>query len=130
MSKLTNLDDIKPGTKLPDFPIKGKPRDVTVKAISTNRLCFTLAWGSEGEWQYMGDTTLKARLFPDPEVAPEDRFGVDAITCPYCGYEDRDSSDHHAESSDVNCEGCGKEFTCYLEISVSYTCVVKKADAA
>jgi hypothetical protein len=37
---------------------------------------------------------------------------TDLVTCPYCGYEDRDSWDHNFEDGqiEIECEECQREF--------------------
>jgi len=47
-------------------------------------------------------------------------FGMDKITCPYCGYEDPDYSDametlsREGDKTDWECSECGKQFTVSL----------------
>ena len=49
-----------------------------------------------------------------------DCFRVNEITCPYCGWKDRDSWEY-TESCDIICENCEKEFFMEREIDVKYT---------
>lgn len=50
-----------------------------------------------------------------------DCFGADEITCPYCGYEDRDYQDamevliEEGDRTDWECPKCEKEFTVSFE---------------
>ena len=49
---------------------------------------------------------------------------TDFITCPYCGYEDRDSWEvdlGNNECTEIECKICGKEINVTRHISVSYS---------
>ena len=49
---------------------------------------------------------------------------TDFITCPYCGYEDRDSWEvdfGNSECMEIECSNCGKEMGVTRNVSVSYT---------
>ena len=49
---------------------------------------------------------------------------TDFITCPYCGYEDRDSWEvdfRNSECTEIECNNCGKEINVTKHISVSYS---------
>ena len=49
---------------------------------------------------------------------------TDFITCPYCGYEDRDSWEvdlGNNECTEIECRNCGKEMRVTRNVSVSYT---------
>jgi hypothetical protein len=49
---------------------------------------------------------------------------VDAITCPYCGWEDNDSWEmlmSDGDIEDVECGECGKMFSVSCSVSVSYS---------
>lgn len=46
------------------------------------------------------------------------------ITCPYCGYKDEDSWEHHLGDGDeeaIECSGCEKTFDVRCDVSVAYT---------
>ena len=49
-----------------------------------------------------------------------DYFRKDEITCPYCGWEDKDSWEI-TESGEVFCGECGKEFYVERIVYVKYT---------
>jgi hypothetical protein len=44
---------------------------------------------------------------------------TDEIVCPYCGYEFGDSYEY--SEGQTWCEDCGKEFSFYKYVSVTYT---------
>jgi transcription elongation factor Elf1 len=49
---------------------------------------------------------------------------TDFITCPYCGYEDRDSWEvdfGSSECTEIQCANCEKEIHVTKHISVSYS---------
>jgi DNA-directed RNA polymerase subunit RPC12/RpoP len=46
------------------------------------------------------------------------------ITCPYCGWKDRDSWDYHMRDEDiieVECGKCEKEFMASCHVTVDYS---------
>lgn len=47
------------------------------------------------------------------------------ITCPYCGWEDRDSWEFGQDTDDVQCGECEETFVCEPDIAVTY-CTYKK----
>jgi uncharacterized protein (DUF2225 family) len=49
-----------------------------------------------------------------------DYFRESEITCPYCGWKDRDSWEL-TDSGEVICENCEKEFYVEREVDVKYT---------
>jgi len=49
-----------------------------------------------------------------------DYFRTNEITCPYCGWKDRDSWEL-TESGEVFCSSCDKEFHVEREVDVKYT---------
>jgi transposase len=49
---------------------------------------------------------------------------TDFITCPCCGYEDKDSWEvdfGNNECTEIECSNCGKEMGVARNVSVSYT---------
>jgi DNA-directed RNA polymerase subunit RPC12/RpoP len=42
------------------------------------------------------------------------------ITCPYCGYEDKNSWEYREESGDIECPDCGKKFHYNRNVDVTY----------
>ena len=62
----------------------------------------------------------KAQFEDDGEI-----WNDDEIVCPYCFFEFSDSWEYkvhrNLESEDeVECQKCGKKFTCYSECTISY----------
>lgn len=57
------------------------------------------------------------------EVSFWDYCGVDIPVCPYCGAQvsQFENSDYDSNIFDIECEGCGKEFTVTREITISFT---------
>lgn len=51
---------------------------------------------------------------------PEEQYGTDNITCPYCGYENADSWEADESDDHYECPNCGSYFSYEREISVSY----------
>ena len=49
----------------------------------------------------------------------------DEITCPYCEHKVFDSSEY-PDSSEIDCDECGREFIAYRNVSVHYTMFKKK----
>lgn len=49
-----------------------------------------------------------------------DYFRTNEITCPYCGWKDRDSWEL-TDSGEVICSKCEKEFHVEREVDVKYT---------
>lgn len=58
-------------------------------------------------------------VFVDGED-PEEQYGADNITCPYCGYEDVDSWEANESDDHYECSNCGSYFSYEREVSVSY----------
>lgn len=58
-------------------------------------------------------------VFVDGED-PEEQYGTDNITCPYCGYEDEDSWEADESDDHYECPNCGSYFSYEREVSVSY----------
>lgn len=58
-------------------------------------------------------------VFVDGED-PEEQYGADNITCPYCGYEDVDSWEANESDDHYECPNCGSYFSYEREVSVSY----------
>lgn len=58
-------------------------------------------------------------VFVDGED-PEEQYGTDNITCPYCGYEDEDSWEADESDDHYECPNCGSYFSYEREASVSY----------
>ena len=58
------------------------------------------------------------------ETEREEVFGEDNITCPYCGYVDKDSWEVMASDAfmeeEIDCGSCGKTFKCDRDITVTY----------
>ena len=52
---------------------------------------------------------------------PETQYYKHYITCPYCGYEDKDSWEFDMDSGHWECGKCEKEFFVERQISVDYT---------
>jgi transposase-like protein len=52
-----------------------------------------------------------------------DYYGVDIPVCPYCGAQvsQFENSDYDSDHFDIECEGCGKEFTVNREVSYTFT---------
>jgi DNA-directed RNA polymerase subunit RPC12/RpoP len=71
---------------------------------------------------------LSAERFFKDEV-----FLADQITCPYCGYEHRDSWEWAGggeATEETECSECEREFLCSRVVSVSYTTRKLEADHA
>lgn len=51
---------------------------------------------------------------------PEEQYGTDNITCPYCGYENADSWEADESDNHYECPNCGSYFFYEREVSVSY----------
>lgn len=52
------------------------------------------------------------------------------ITCPHCGYKDKDSWERtgdDGEMKEIDCDSCDKPFTVETHVSVSYTSYIKEA---
>jgi uncharacterized Zn-finger protein len=64
----------------------------------------------------------------EPEVNPIDCICTDEITCPYCGHVHGDSWDHEPDNSEIECDGCGKEFEYFRSKSVSYSTYKRKGE--
>lgn len=58
-------------------------------------------------------------VFIDGEE-PEEQYGTDNITCPYCGYENADSWEAEESDDHYECPNCGSYFSYEREVSVSY----------
>lgn len=58
-------------------------------------------------------------VFVDGED-PEEQYGTDNITCPYCGYENADSWESDESDDYYECPKCGSFFSYESEVSVSY----------
>lgn len=58
-------------------------------------------------------------VFVDGED-PEEQYGTDNITCPYCGYEDADNWEADESDDHYECPNCGSYFSYEREVSVSY----------
>jgi len=52
-----------------------------------------------------------------------DTSWTDLVTCPYCGYEDRDSWDHEFGDGqlEIECEECQKKFTAVRYVVIYYS---------
>ncbi len=63
------------------------------------------------------------------EFKPGNQYDDDNIICPYCGYA-REAvgcdGDNDPSETDEDCEECGKTFTRWADISVSYQTQQKK----
>lgn len=46
---------------------------------------------------------------------------TDAIICPYCGYEDKESSEYSEYDNSAFCGSCDKEFHLTVNVSVNYS---------
>lgn len=46
---------------------------------------------------------------------------TDKITCPYCGYEDKNSCEFQEDSGDCTCSNCDKDFFVERHIEVTYS---------
>ena len=51
---------------------------------------------------------------------PEEQYGTDNITCPYCGYENADSWEADESDDHYECPNCGSYFSYEREVSISY----------
>jgi DNA-directed RNA polymerase subunit RPC12/RpoP len=49
------------------------------------------------------------------------------IVCPYCGFVFKDSWDFDEDSGDIECSGCGKEFSFERNTRVTYCTLRKEA---
>lgn len=58
-------------------------------------------------------------VFVDGED-PEEQYGTDNITCPYCGYENEDSWEADELDEHYECPNCGSYFSYEREVSVNY----------
>lgn len=45
----------------------------------------------------------------------------DEITCPYCGYKDRDSWEAPDEDDEYECSDCGRAFQMVRNVTVTYS---------
>jgi len=50
---------------------------------------------------------------------------TDEIVCPYCGYKSSESYEYEWDDGELECDGCGKEFSYCREIEVTYTTTKK-----
>lgn len=56
-------------------------------------------------------------------LEPEEQSSRHYIICPHCGYERRAEScdgDDDEDEQDETCDECGKEFTRWAEIDITY----------
>ena len=51
---------------------------------------------------------------------PEEQYGTDNITCPYCGYENADSWEADESDDHYECPNCGSYISYEREVSISY----------
>ena len=51
---------------------------------------------------------------------PEEQYGTDNITCPYCGYENADSWEADESDDHYECPNCGSYFSYEREVIISY----------
>jgi DNA-directed RNA polymerase subunit RPC12/RpoP len=66
---------------------------------------------------------------PAKKISEWDYQYENDITCPYCGYKDRDSWEHHMRDGDteeIECGQCEKTFDVSCDVSVTYTSEPRK----
>ena len=81
-------------------------------------ICSMSGKGDKYKTAYV-ERVKKQTVFIDGEM-PEEQYGTDNITCPYCGYEDGDSWEADESNDHYECPNCGCYFSYEREVSVSY----------
>lgn len=59
-----------------------------------------------------------------------EQWHTEYITCPYCGYEDRDSWECVDEDDEYECGMCGEVFEYVRNYEITYTSRKRKCDCA
>lgn len=59
------------------------------------------------------------------EMHEFDCFRKRFATCPWCGYEDRDSWEYQEGETETECPWCGEPYTVETVLEVRYTTVPK-----
>ena len=54
------------------------------------------------------------------KIDPSDYFMEDQITCPYCGYKEKDSWEI-SESGEITCNDCDRAFWVEIQVDVKYS---------
>ena len=62
---------------------------------------------------------LVEQFYPNPE--PEEMWGENNITCPYCGEENIDSFEMPNSEDEHECSECGSKFSYERVVDVTYT---------
>lgn len=62
----------------------------------------------------MSDETIK-------KPPKSDCSYTDELTCPYCGYEDRDSWECREDDGEATCGHCEKDYSYIRNVEVTYT---------
>lgn len=81
-------------------------------------ICLLSGKGNKFQIAYV-ERVKNQSVFVDGED-PEEQYGTDNITCPYCGYENADSWESDESDDHYECPNCGSFFSYEREVSVSY----------
>lgn len=81
-------------------------------------ICLLSGKGNKFQIAYV-ERVKNQSVFVDGED-PEEQYGTENITCPYCGYENADSWESDESDDHYECPNCGSFFSYEREVSVSY----------
>ena len=81
-------------------------------------ICSLSGKGNKFQTAYV-ERVKNQSVFVDGED-PEEQYGTDNITCPYCGYENEDSWESDESDEHYECPNCGSYFSYEREVSISY----------
>lgn len=82
-----------------------------------------MPYNSDGLYYRNADIWNDIKNFQD-EYDEWEHINKEYITCPYCGYKDRDSweySDGNGSDQKIECGNCENEFIMSFEVEVKYS---------